>query len=217
MNDQRTPNNRTKTQKPVTAQYLENAALYYLQRFASSSANLRRVLMGKVERSARAHGTDREEGAALVEALIERYLRSGLLDDKAYAEAKAASLHRRGTSTRGIRGKLALKGLETDHIDAALETVDEETPAIRNWPQPWLSRAGAGLDRSGHPGGRSIATRIWRRWDGSASATRWRNGWWTPKIRIISRARISNNICFRQNFRVALQLILAIVRLRPCK
>jgi regulatory protein len=51
-----------------------------------------------------------------------------LLDDKAYAEAKAASLHRRGTSTRGIRGKLALKGLETDHIDAALETVDEETP-----------------------------------------------------------------------------------------
>lgn len=64
-------------QKPVTAQYLENAALYYLQRFASSSANLRRVLMGKVERSARAHGTDRSEGAALVEALIERYQRSG--------------------------------------------------------------------------------------------------------------------------------------------
>ena len=79
MNNQNTPTNRTKQQKPVTAQYLENAALYYLQRFASSSANLRRVLMGKVERSARAHGTDREEGAALVEALIERYLRSGCL------------------------------------------------------------------------------------------------------------------------------------------
>jgi regulatory protein len=128
MRDQNKPDNRTKQQKPVTAQYLENAALYYLQRFASSSANLRRVLMGKVERSARAHGTDREEGAAMVEALIERYLRSGLLDDKAYAEAKAASLHRRGTSTRGIRGKLSMKGLESDQIDAALESVDEETP-----------------------------------------------------------------------------------------
>jgi regulatory protein len=128
MDNQNNPTSRTKQQKPVTAQYLENAALHYLQRFASSSANLRRVLMGKVERSARVHGTDREEGAALVEALIERYLGSGLLDDKAYAEAKAASLHRRGTSTRGIRGKLALKGLETDDIDAALESVDEETP-----------------------------------------------------------------------------------------
>lgn len=115
-------------QKPVTAQYLENAALYYLQRFASSSANLRRVLMGKVERSARAHGTDRAEGAALVEALIERYQRSGLLDDKAYAEMKAASLHRRGTSTRAIREKLSLKGVGGDEIAAALESVDEETP-----------------------------------------------------------------------------------------
>ncbi|UEM02671.1 RecX family transcriptional regulator [Skermanella rosea] len=115
-------------QKPVTAQYLENAALYYLQRFASSSANLRRVLMGKVERSARAHGTDRSEGAALVEALIERYQRSGLLDDKAYAEMKASSLHRRGTSTRAIREKLSLKGVGGDEIAAALESVDEETP-----------------------------------------------------------------------------------------
>jgi len=122
------PQNRNKQPKPVTAQYLENAALYYLQRFASSSGNLRRVLMGKVERSARAHGTDRAEGAAMVESLIERYLSSGLLDDKAYAEAKAASLHRRGTSTWGIREKLSMKGLESDHIAAALETVDEETP-----------------------------------------------------------------------------------------
>ena len=29
MNDRDKPNNRTKQQKPVTAQYLENAALYY--------------------------------------------------------------------------------------------------------------------------------------------------------------------------------------------
>jgi regulatory protein len=115
-----------KQPKLVTAQYLENAALYYLQRFASSSANLRRVLMRKVELSARTHGTDREEGAAMVEALVERYLRSGLLDDKAYAEAKAASLHRRGTSSRGIREKLSLKGLDGETVAAALTSVDEE-------------------------------------------------------------------------------------------
>ena len=83
--------------------------------------------MGKVERSARAHGTDREEGAAMVEALIERYLRSGLLDDKAYAEAKAASLTG-AAPRRGHPGEAGDEGAGNRPIDAALETVDEETP-----------------------------------------------------------------------------------------
>ena len=57
--------------RQATAAYLENAALHYLERFASSSANLRRVLMRKVARSARAHGTDPAEGAGLVDAGLE--------------------------------------------------------------------------------------------------------------------------------------------------
>lgn len=110
----------------VTPDYLERSALHYLERFATSSANLRRILMSKVERSARTHGTDREEGAGWVEALIERFRRSGLLDDRLYAEAKAASLHRRGTSTRRIREKLAVKGVGRDEAEAALAAVDAD-------------------------------------------------------------------------------------------
>lgn len=110
----------------VTPDYLERSALHYLERFATSSANLRRVLMGKVERSARAHGTDREEAAGWVEALIGRFLRSGLLDDRLYAEAKAASLYRRGTSTRRIREKLAARGIGRDEAEVALAAVDAE-------------------------------------------------------------------------------------------
>ena len=44
---------RKKQRKPprkATAASLENAALYYLERFATSSENLRRVLMRRVER-----------------------------------------------------------------------------------------------------------------------------------------------------------------------
>lgn len=110
----------------VTPQYLENAALHYLERFASSAANLRRVLMRKVDRSVQAHGTDREEGARWVDALLERYRGSGLLDDAGYARMKAESLHRRGTSTRGIREKLAAKGVARDHVDHALDRVGED-------------------------------------------------------------------------------------------
>ena len=80
-----------KPPKRVSAPYLERAALHYLERFASSSANLRRVLMRKVDRSAQAHGTDPAEGARWVEDLIARYQRSGLLNDAAYAEMRAAS------------------------------------------------------------------------------------------------------------------------------
>ncbi|HYG91662.1 MAG TPA: RecX family transcriptional regulator [Azospirillum sp.] len=112
--------------KRVTPQYLENAALHYLERFASSAENLRRVLMRKVDRSAHAHGTDREEGARWVDALIERYRASGLLNDAGYARMKAESLHRRGASSRAIREKLASKGVARDEVDKALDRVGED-------------------------------------------------------------------------------------------
>ncbi|WP_207480403.1 regulatory protein RecX [Arenibaculum pallidiluteum] len=115
-----------KVARRVTPQSLENAALHYLERFATSSANLRRVLMRRVQRSARDHGTDPEEGAAWVDALVERYRRSGILDDRVYAEARAASLQRRGASTRAIREKLAAKGIGREQADAALDALGEE-------------------------------------------------------------------------------------------
>lgn len=115
-----------KLPKPVTADRLEKGALAYLERFATSAENLRRVLMRRVERSARLHGTDREEGARVVEALLERFLRAGLLDDRAYADMKVNGLNRRGVSTRMIRMKLAAKGVDGDTLDAALEDLREE-------------------------------------------------------------------------------------------
>jgi regulatory protein len=112
--------------RKVTASSLENAALYYLERFASSAANLRRVLMRRVRRSALEHGTDPAEGAALIEALIARFESSGVLDDRRYAEAKAASLHRRGTSRRAVSGRLAQQGLDGEIIAVAMARLDDE-------------------------------------------------------------------------------------------
>lgn len=130
MTEDKTLHNRNKTDrkppKKATARHLDNVALWYLQRFAASADSLRRVLMRRVEKSARAHDTDREEGAAFVEDIIARFLRSGLLDDRVYAEGRALSLHRRGVSTRGIRARLAAKGVGADDIDSALETLRDE-------------------------------------------------------------------------------------------
>jgi regulatory protein len=104
---------------PATPGRLEASALFYLQRFASSAENLRRVLERRVERSARQHGTDRAAGRAAVAALVLRFQAAGLLDDRGYAEARAASLHRRGRSLNAIRRGLAAKGVGAEHAAAA--------------------------------------------------------------------------------------------------
>lgn len=117
---------RRRGPKKVTAQYIENAGAHYLGRFASSSANLRRVLMMKVDRSVRHHGTDLEEGVKFVDAVIEKFERLGFLNDRAFAEMRARSLHGRGTPIRGIRFKLAQQGLSESDIDNALEGLIEE-------------------------------------------------------------------------------------------
>ncbi len=115
MAETRNPRER-KPPRPVTAKSLDNAAVFYLSRFASSSGNLRRVLMRKVARG----GGDSAEGAALIEALIARYLASGLLNDQAYAASAAASLARRGASRYVVAGKLAQKGVPADLVKEAI-------------------------------------------------------------------------------------------------
>jgi regulatory protein len=110
---------------PLTAERLERAALRYLERFAASTARLRRVLMARVDRSARDHGTDPAVGAAWVDGLLERYRRCGLLDDAAYAEAQATSLRRRGASARMVRERLAGSGIAADLAVTALRSVDD--------------------------------------------------------------------------------------------
>ncbi len=117
---------RRRGPKPATPAYLERAALFYLERYASSAENLRRVLLRKVQRSARAHGTDPAEGAATVDALVARFARAGLLDDALYARGQALSLMRRGTSARGIRAKLAQRGVAEAEIAAAMAACAEE-------------------------------------------------------------------------------------------
>ncbi len=116
--------------RKITPQSLDNAALHYLGRFGTSAENLRRVLMRRVERAAHAHGGDPAVGEAWVEALVERYLASGLLDDRAFAEARASSLHRRGLPAHGIRVRLRQKGVGDDDLEAALAGLGDGAAAV---------------------------------------------------------------------------------------
>ena len=115
------------THKPVTALYLERAAVYYLERYSSSSENLRRVLLRKARRRAGiAPGPDI---VAMIVDTVEKAIRSGLVDDAAYAGAKLNTLLRRGASTRTARATLAAKGVAPDTVAAALSDNEPDDAA----------------------------------------------------------------------------------------
>lgn len=116
-----------KPPKPITESYLRNVALWYMERYASSAANLKAVLMRRVRLSSAYHGSDPAEGAAMVDAVVQRYTEAGILNDRLFAETRVRSLVSRGTSTKMIRRKLMEKGVSSDDIDAALgEVLDQE-------------------------------------------------------------------------------------------
>ncbi len=146
---------KRKAPRKATPGYLENAGLYYLARFSSSCENFRRIMMRKVEKSARFHGTDMADGAAHVDALITRFVANGLLDDRAYAKSKTTGLHRRGYPERAIRSRLRGKGIADGIIDEALAELATEyenpqyTAAVRYAKRRRLGPFGPGNDRTG--------------------------------------------------------------------
>ncbi|MCW8914605.1 MAG: recombination regulator RecX [Magnetovibrio sp.] len=135
MNEGKAPSNKdTKkrkeyTPRKITPQRLANIALHYLERYASSSENLRRMLERRVYKSVHHHGEpDSETSTQWIDDLIKRYQEAGLLNDLAYAETRARSLMSRGTAVRMIRIKLMEKGVASDTIDEALNALSDEAP-----------------------------------------------------------------------------------------
>ena len=114
-----------KPPKPVTVQRLENSALFYLQRFATSRANLKRVLLRKLSRAEEMPPETATKLKAHIEIMLDRFEASGLLNDRVYAEGRITALRRRGASTRGIGLKLSAKGVAKDVLQEKLPRSEE--------------------------------------------------------------------------------------------
>ena len=116
-----------KKPKKTTPARLRNIALYYLDQRGTSRANLRRVLLRRIDRALKEHGAeggDREEQVGWVDTLLDELTRLGLLNDALYASQRARSLAHGGSGARKIRAKLREKGLAPEHIDAAIEALE---------------------------------------------------------------------------------------------
>lgn len=112
--------------RPVTREWLFRAAAHYLERYASSTANLKRVLLRKVTRRAGERGEDPSDFEGMIDETVARFVELKLLDDRSFAEGRLVTLRRRGASSRHSAMKLAEKGVDRDTI-ASVMAADETT------------------------------------------------------------------------------------------
>jgi regulatory protein len=105
---------RRKDRPPLDDAGLEQAALSYAGRYATTRAKLAAFL----ERKLRDRGWA-GEGAPPVARLVDRMASLGYVDDRAFAAARAASLGRRGYGARRVDDALRAAGVdEEDAADA---------------------------------------------------------------------------------------------------
>lgn len=108
--------------RKITKQRLKNIALYYLQRFESSAANLKSVLMRRVNDYAyHVPEFNKHEAIEWIDEIVEQFEGYGYINDERYAEMKVKDYIAAGKSARYIKGKLQLKGIKENSIDAILE------------------------------------------------------------------------------------------------
>jgi len=105
-------------------------ALSYLERFPCTTEKLR-VHLGKKLKDAIAADEARPSDAwRWLDQVIETLTRVRLLDDVAWSESRASTLHRRGRATSVIRRDLAQKGAPEAAIDLAETSLGDDRRAI---------------------------------------------------------------------------------------
>lgn len=108
--------------KPLDAARLDELALAYVARFATSRAKLTRYLSRKIRES---EWTGDVEPAAACEAVVARVDRLGFVDDKQYAAMRGAAMTRRGLGTRRVKAQLWVDGIASDDAVAAVESSED--------------------------------------------------------------------------------------------
>jgi regulatory protein len=110
-----------RTAPPLDTRKLDELALAYVGRFATTRSNLRFYLARKI----RERGWN-DVGQPDLEAIANRCAEQGYVDDAAYALAKSQALTGRGYGKRRVIEKLRSAGVDDQHSQAAREHADEE-------------------------------------------------------------------------------------------
>jgi regulatory protein len=115
--------NRPRRLKPLDSRALEELALAYVARFATSTARLE----GYLARKLRERGWEGEREPDLT-GTVGRLVALGYIDDEAYARARSGGLLRRGYGQRRIGQALHAAGIDED-VREAVRPAEREARA----------------------------------------------------------------------------------------
>ncbi len=102
---------RNRAKRPLDAAQLQELALAYVARYATSTAKLARYLKRKI----RERGWDQEaDSPPDIEEIVNRYAELGYIDDEAFARSKSGSLLRRGYGPRRVSQALGMDGISAE-------------------------------------------------------------------------------------------------------
>jgi regulatory protein len=148
---------------PLDARGLEQSALFYAGRYATTRAKLAAYLVRKLRERGWA-----EPGPPPVDTLVERMAALGYVDDKAFASARAGALTRRGYGVRRVSEALRAAGIgEADSVEARAAAEEGAFDAALRFAErrkigpfsavetdrPARDKAYAAMLRAGHPPG----------------------------------------------------------------
>jgi regulatory protein len=103
---------------PLDKAALERMALRYVERFATTRARLATYLTGKVRE--RGWEGDPADPASLAEKMVQL----GYIDDRAFGEARAAAMARRGLGKRRVAGALREVGIGEEDAAALAPAIE---------------------------------------------------------------------------------------------
>ena len=110
MDDERATFGRTRRRaKPLDRIRLEELAVAYVARFATSAGKLRAYLQRKIRERGFVDGQDPD-----IDALVGKFVDKGYVDDEAYGRAKTNDLTSRGYGARRVEQTLRAAGIGED-------------------------------------------------------------------------------------------------------
>ena len=124
---------KKKKNRKITKTYLKGAAYRYLERYATTEANLFFILKRRVDRILNQQDENDDDYGEIenwINEVISECVKHDLVNDRLYSERKLNSYTILGNSIATIKNKLRAKGVSLEIINDVVSKAIENTPNI---------------------------------------------------------------------------------------
>ena len=116
---------KKKIPKKITLDNLEKSAIKYLEKYSVSEYQLTGFLRKKIIKTSFFYKTDPQKDFKLIEKIISKFKKIGLIDDKKFSENKAINYVEKGYSKKKIIFILKSKGISDENIQIGINSLEE--------------------------------------------------------------------------------------------